>query len=409
MSEPVAEVHAMNNPSANKHRDSSSSSCVQQQRHMKSTSSSSTTTGDKRRSQTIEMRTIHRTDASDSSSQSSGGGGGYADLRQRASVEKPASSIAYALQAAANSALSAAGTSQPSIGVGTESSSTQRTLLTSNRDKPSERAAVQQQQQQPTSASSSSAGPIQASLELVKQVSHQMQQQQLWAQKASTSYHDDYEYSYGLVQPPMQLQPDDQTEMADSMELIPADGAPRTGKSATKGANSAQPAPQRTSRKGSKYRMVDESLVAASADFVGGHSKGPTNYENDELLYDDGDQGARNDTNDDRSDDRDDEDDFEHDGRLSLTRSSVSSSSTATSRAKRHSGSRPSSRAKPTNKSRGKQQALPNASSDAHRINSVALIAATLSAGGVIVESGSGSSAGDKQSTLLDSGAAGRH
>lgn len=241
-------------------------------------------------------------------------------------------------------------------------------------------------QQQPGVAGGGAGGAIQLGLEMVKSMessrrkSTDYRRHNHYHRKSSClSYHDDYEYSYGLVQ-----------SNSDSENYYPEE---LSGEGDTSAGSLA------------KDETSDE----------GGPSPGKVAYYDD--YYDD-------------IADNDEEDDFEHDGRLTLGKLASGESgtpkraqridqsaagagarhrltkATATAGSVKYKGSAGSlssslARQRPTTAASTSASATTTTSRplqlDDHRINSVTLIAATLSAGGAIVESSGGASSSHHQ------------
>lgn len=271
-------------------------------------------------------------------------------------------SLAFALQAAAQSVLGATTCSQVPVAVGSAKSSDRKS------------SSYQQQQQKP------GGGTIMASIEMVKSAAASGQMKQHKQQNCSRTggssgnqhhrgnsssggcfdYHDDYEYSYGLVQSDsesgryfygLEEEEDDDHDGGeeDDIEGDYEDDDPECEFMATPKDKSKLR--QKPSHRNSKTM----SLAKGNERLDGHHHRG--------KLVDA-----------DEDDEEDDDDDFGHDGRIisSVGRESNLATTTATAT----SGSKSSS-----GKSKGNKV-------DELRINSVALITATLSAGGAIMDSG---------------------
>lgn len=200
----------------------------------------------------------------------------------------------------------------------------------------------QQQQQQMPSVQALSAdgagGTIQASLEMVKLSEARrkcMDAASRHRKSGCFNYHDEYEYSYGLVHSNSDSERDcyyDEDDGATDAYLVPG------GDSSRDNAESSPPP-----------------------------ARALTDYDTAYDYDDDGDAG--------------DEDDFEHDGRVTLDRQQSKSAIRRRSSSSRH--------GRKGSKSRLDKQRAKERDFDEHRINSVTLITATLSAGGAIVDSGS--------------------
>lgn len=317
------------------------------------------------RSQTIEMKTIAGDGACRPNARQTATEMNTSDedatTRWSQASSKP---VTYALQAATSSVLSAACVVSPLLVAGQDpkhssedqSRKKQQYSTSSNRDKISEKKThtigrkddIQGQQtyQQRTSQSTISsvdrpaAGAIQASIEMAKSTIEAKRQQRESGSSCFSSYHDDYELNYGLVQ-------------SDSEDFYRGHDHQQ--------ASFDKLAGHREDNELQRTCSVSRSANRMSTSHYQGHDHGDCdiNANNDEDV--DGD---------------DDDDDFGHDGRLSLSRQA--SHTTSGRRRKHHGGS-----------SRSKSKRSMELAIDEHRINSMALVAATLSTGGAIVESSS--------------------
>lgn len=359
------------------------------------------------RSQTMEMRTIvvdksgagklklRQSVDEETLVQAANAGKQLSKQHRLTNTSGASSSLVYALQAAASSAytvaqMAATANVQPSaelqqggggsgggakhqftstkdkfsekLGSARQSTSdadVQRTVMAANQQTTADDKQRQQQQ-------GHTGGAIQFGLEMVKSMdssrrkSTDCRRHNHYHRKSSClSYHDDYEYSYGLVQ-----------SNSNSENYYPEE---LSGEADTSVGSLV------------KDETSDEGLPPG---------KGYDEYYDDIV-------------------DNDEEDDFDHDGRLTLSKLSASETSTpkqGQSAGVRHrlskgntasvkyrssagSSSSSLSRQRPVTSSRELEL-------DDHRINSVTLIAATLSAGGAIVESSGGSSSSQQQSLV---------
>lgn len=343
-----------------------------------------------------------------------------------------AAPIAFALKAAAASALGSVSQAAPTIqqhadainlatsssggggggGVISSSSGRQYIQYASSKDKSSEKrknehhhssggvyhnpnksssksqtACVEHQQTSTTQASAGvvggGGGAIRTSLELVKSQNQKNKaNSDIYKQRnregSCFSYHDDYEYSYGLVH-----------SNSDSENYYYQDEDGADGDTGTSSITRDEVEDQ--------YRTVYDDDKDGDGD---------DDYNEDDDDDDVDDEGEEEDDEDDH-DGGDDDDDFEHDGRVSLNRQQQQQHAKADSsfvddkQHKSQTSSRKSSarasfikesgtiRSVAGNSRSGSSKYSKDAEIDDHRINSVAVIAATLSTGGAIVESGS--------------------